>query len=383
MRRSRSKSPDDDTKSFSRRRSRRRIQLPQIFIDATLIPNNSKLKRSRSRTANMSSVERVGLHRLFDPRILTEIEEFYRGSFPFDNPDAKIESTIIVNNKHPIDITPFRNGDFFMIENKSDINIFNRNGKFQYSIDSTTIQNPNKIYFDNKKNILFVSDYQTNEVYVLEEKRDEWSILYSIRGGEKRFKMISDIVSTVNELVVCDYYNQILQFFDIETGEFLRSTHIVNDDEDFFPNSICFNSYLKLLYVADNINKFIYELLMDGTFNRRFENGDEYRTITQSNFCSKLIEPLFDQKCDDNQFNNIYDICISNDNEFIVISDPKSNCIQIIRTDGTFVTSYGPNKRRNRYVNFKSTFNICLNSENDLLVCDMDNHCIVRINTVN
>ena len=71
---------------------------------------------------------------------------------------------------------------------------------------------------------------------------------------------------------------------------------------------------------------------------------------------------------------------MSDDGQFIAISDSHNHRVQIFRNDGSFVASYG--SRGSGDGQFFYPSHLCLNNEGDLLVCDNSNHRIVRIRAI-
>ena len=70
-------------------RLKKRVRLPNIVVNAMLLPKPKSDKKASS------SLQKAGLHPLFHPNILIDIGEYYGYSFKFANSDMKFEEKVI------------------------------------------------------------------------------------------------------------------------------------------------------------------------------------------------------------------------------------------------------------------------------------------------
>ena len=215
--------------------------------------------------------------------------------------------------------------------------------------DTDIISKSSCLCYDEKRNILFVSDVGKNQVHMFNNKFTHIRSIGS--GGDIKFNEPYHMTVTDDELVVCDYGGHCLQFFDIADSKFKRSITELSGINFCNPTGICFDEKKELLYVADAGNRRICVLDKIGNFIRSFKT---------------------------NKNSYYYDICLSNDKQFIFAVDCSNHCVTVIDlNDETNIISHGSFGKGKK--EFSDPRGLCLNG-NELLVCDYGSCRIVRVN---
>ncbi|MFZ2538136.1 MAG: 6-bladed beta-propeller, partial [Oscillospiraceae bacterium] len=260
-------------------------------------------------------------------------------------------------------ITSLGDGRFVVSSTKKhkSLSVFSANGEFECVIGSGIVSKSiGGLYFDINRNLLFVADCGKHQIHIFSNVNGKWMLIRSIgsRGiANGQFNVPYDVAVINNEFVVSDIDNHRLQFFDITTGIFIRSVGSLGNGPNKFdsPSGMFFDASSNSLYVCDLCNSRICVLTSNGLFKRSFSSEDNQ------------LDPC--------------DVCVSDDGQFVVVSDRMNYCIQVFRNDGSFVTSYGSRGNGNGQLSYPC--DICLNNEGDLLICDNGNNRVVRIHAIN
>jgi len=289
------------------------------------------LSAEEKANSQTTPLQRAGLHRLMDSKVVCIVRSYLMPNFGFVSPEVKVRYSVAFANgknnarlRNPHSLCELSDGCIAVAEGfiRGQIRVFRGGALVQTFNTDGVVCEPNGICTDAKDQIL-VTDSSMDMVHVFTRDGSHVRSFGSDDSADVELSGPSGVcVDSRGNILVADTFNHRICEFDSE-GKFVRKFGSRGEGAGELggPIGVCVDGFGNL-FVAEESNNRVSKFSASGDFVRTFGDRGSQTSL----------------------FQNPSHVCVTRDGKYIIVADELDARVQVLSTaDGSVVFSYKTN----------------------------------------